>query len=262
MIKRIIKQILGFSIPNQSLSIYKTLLFNFTAFGFKGLFILPIYVYQNTRIYRVGCIKMRCPMKRGLLKIGELDYKSQGKTKFLNAGTIEIFGPVEIGGASIIENYGKIIFHGDNRLGDGCNIFIRESLTLGIETRIGFHSFIMDSDDHFTIDVETKQIGRNTKGIELGKYNWMGNTTFIKKGVKTPDYFIVASPNALLTKDYTSMPPYSVVGGSPVKLLKSGIRRIYNGEIEAKLNKHFKATLDNTVIWDVETKDLDMFCKQ
>ena len=90
----------------------------------------------------------------------------------------------------------------------------------------------------------------------------MGNTTFIKKGVKTPDYFIVASPNALLTKDYTSMPPYSVVGGSPVKLLKSGIRRIYNGEIEAKLNKHFKATLDNTVIWDVETKDLDIFCKQ
>lgn len=61
-----------------------------------------------------------------------------------------------------------------------------------------------------------------------------------KKGTKTPDYLIVASANALLTKDYTSLPPYSVIGGSPAKLLKSGVRRIYNSNMEQKINQFLK----------------------
>lgn len=84
IIKRIIYPMIGLSVPNQILNVYKTLLFNFLAFGFKGIIHCPIYVYNNVKICNVGKILLKCPMKRKLVMIGKSDYKSQGKTKFRN----------------------------------------------------------------------------------------------------------------------------------------------------------------------------------
>ena len=261
VIKRTLYPVLGLSVPDREIHIYKTLLFNFIAFGFKGLINTPVYIYGHTKIYRVGKINIHCPKSRGILKIGQLDYKSQGTTKFLNTGTIDIYGYTIIGGASIIENRGNIVFGGYNMIGDGASLIIREKFVLGEQSRLGFHTFVMDSDDHFTSDAETLIVHKNKKPIYIGKYNWIANKTVIKKGVKTPDYLIVASANALLTKDYTSLPPYSVIGGSPAKLLKSGIRRIYNQKEEAKLNKYFREnpSVDSVKI-DLGGKSFDEYC--
>lgn len=263
-IKRIIYPIVGLSIPNRFINIRKTLIFNYCAFGLKGIFKLPVFIYDNTNIYAVGIIKINCPWQRGLVTIGKLDYKSQGKTKFRNTGIIEIDGPVVIGGCSIIENYGTIKFGAYIRVGDGSTFLIRQGLVIGGQTRIGFHCFIMDSDDHYTIDVESKKVFQINKAISIGKYNWIASKTFIKKGTKTPDYIIVASANALLTKDYSDIPPYSILGGSPVKLLKVGTRRIYNKESEKLIYRFF---LDNPSLNSFtpdlcSDKELDEFCTQ
>ena len=71
---------------------------------------------------------------------------------------------------------------------------------------------------------------------------------------------IVASANALLTKDYSELPPYSVVGGCPAKLLKTGIRRIYNEENESFLKDFF--TYQNMDYYDLSNDDIDSFCKE
>ena len=68
----------------------------------------------------------------------------------------------------------------------------------------------------------------------------------------------MASANALLTKDYTDLPPYSVIGGCPAKLLKTGVRRVYNTEKERVLNNFFNSENTNFVI--EETIDLEEFC--
>lgn len=261
-IKRFILFLMGFSAPNQGINIPKTLFFNFFAFGFKGLLHRPIFVYNNVKIYKIGKIILHCPMKPGLLKIGQLDFKSQGITKFYNSGTIEIYNFVKIEGATIIENYGTIIFKGMNFISDGCNIFIREKLELGKQSRIGFHSFIMDSDDHYTINVENRQVSYNKKEIIIGNYNWIASNSYIKKGTKTPDYLIVASANALLTKDYTFLPPYSVIGGAPAKLLKSGIRRIYNTNMETMLNKFYKENPSKHFFQFNENTNLNEICDE
>ena len=114
----------------------------------------------------------------------------------------------------------------------------------------------MDSDDHFLVDVTTKEVIDNKKEIIIGKYNWIASRTVIKKGVKTPDYLIVASANALLTKDYTDLPPYSVIGGCPAKLLKTGVRRVYNMEREALLIKYFKNSFESYDFKDIEIDDI------
>ena len=262
MIKNIVKLMFGLSIPNQKINIYKTLLFNFLAFGIKGVLKCPVYIYRNTKIYSVGKINIECTWERGMIRIGKLDLKSQGVTKFINRGEITIRGYVKIEGCTILENYGTIIFNGFNRIADGSFVLIREELTIGEHTRLGLHSFIMDSDDHYTIDIETKKVVRNTKPIILGKYNWVASHSYIKKGVITPDYLIVASANALLTKDYSDLPPYSVIGGNPVRLLKSGIRRIYNKEEEKKIKKYFlNNSGENTFVYE-DTADIDKICLQ
>lgn len=260
LIKRIVYPCLGLSVPNRTINVYKTLIFNLLAFGVKGLFKLPVYIYYNTNICKVGKIVLHCPMRRGLVKIGELDYKSQGTTKFHNNGAIEIYGPVKIEGGTILDNSGVIEFHGYNRISESSMVLIREKLVIGEQSRIGFHSFIMDSDDHYTIDVETRQVKKNRKEIVIGRYNWMASNTYIKKGVRTPDYLIVASANALLTKDYTDLPPYSVIGGSPAKLLKTGVRRIYNTTNEKKMSDYFKKENKNFVV--DKTIELGNFCSQ
>lgn len=261
-IKRLLFSLIGLSVPNQSINIYKTLLFNFIAFGLKGIIYRPVFIYNNVKIYKVGKIIFHCPLRPGLLKIGHLDYKSQGLTKFFNSGTIEIYNSVLIEGANIIENMGTIIFKGMNRIADGCYIFIRKKLEIGEQSRIGFHSFIMDSDDHYTIDTESRQVSYNKKEIIIGKYNWIASHSYIKKGTKTPDYLIVASANALLTKDYTSLPPYSVIGGSPAKLLKSGVRRIYNSNMEQEIYQFFEEN-PYTISYKInDSIALDDVCKE
>lgn len=262
IIKKFLAACLGLSIRQQGVNYFKTFIFNYIAFGLDGIIKLPVLIYGNTKIYKIGKIEITCPWRKGVVSIGRLDYKSQGITKFYNAGYIKIEGPLHIEGCTILENTGCIIFRGFNRIGDGTNLFIRNLLDFGEQSRLGFHSMVMDSDDHFTIDTETHKINRTHKPIIIGKYNFIGNSTFIKKGTKTPDYLIVASPNALLIKDYSNLPLYSVVGGSPVKLLKTGIRRIFNEQEESKLRKFFNEhPLETSTVVDVKNEDIDNYCK-
>lgn len=59
--------------------------------------------------------------------------------------------------------------------------------------------------------------------ISIGKNCWVCNSCTITKDAKVPDNIIVAS-NSLISKDYTCIQPYSMIGGIPAKLLKTGCK--------------------------------------
>lgn len=257
---RFIKRIICMSEPTQHLCVYKSFIFNIRAFGFKTALKFPVFIFSNTKITKIGNIKINCELKPGLLSIGKADSKSQGCTKFLNVGNLNINGPVIIGGCTSFANSGTVIFEGNNLISEGSTIIIRNRLSIGEYSRIGFHSFVMDSDEHFTVNIETREVYPHTKQIVIGRFNWFGGYTFIKKGTKTPDYMIVASPNALLCKDYTDFPLYSVIGGSPVRLLKSGIRRIFNEEQQQKLETYFKQNPEIEKYTFEDNSNLDNIC--
>ena len=245
LIVGIIRLLFGFSTLGGNVCIYKTIMVNLCGLGLKGVIHLPIYVYGNVKIYKIGKIVFNCKLGRGIFKIGNLGMNAQGCTKFINQGVIEVNNPVDILGGTIFDNKGVVKFMGYNRIADGCLVIIRKGLTMGEHSRIGFLSSVMDTDIHFTVEVETGIVKNNKKSIEIGRYNYIGNTTHIKKGVKTPDYLIVASPNAMLNKDYTDkFPQFAVVGGSPVRLLKTGLRRVFNQQHEMELIRYFSNNRD------------------
>lgn len=260
--KRIIYPLIGMSVANQRIDIYKTIIVNLRLYGFKGIRILPIFIYKNTQLYNLGKIIFQCPLKRGILTIGRLDIKSQGITKINNKGIIYIKNYVEIGGATIIDNVGEICLNGYNRISDGCQLFIRSKLIIGEQTDLGFHSVVMDSDDHFTINIETKKINNNTIPIKIGYGCWIGCNTFIKKGAILPDYTIVASANTLIAKDYSDIPQYSILGGISGKVIKTlPTRRIHVQKIESELKTFFKEHPNSSYQYPEET-DINDICTQ
>lgn len=61
--------------------------------------------------------------------------------------------------------------------------------------------------------------------VKIGNDVWIGSHVAIKPGVKIHDGAIVAT-DAVVTKD---VPPYSIVGGVPAKVIKCVFRTILYG---------------------------------
>lgn len=252
----------GVRVQHHRLSLSKTIYFNFKSLPFRQACKLPIFIYHCTSIYRIGKIEIKSNnIFQGMIQWGKLGYKSPGNGKICNYGKIEFYGPVFFGGGCILENVGTMVFKGDTQIGEGTLMLIRDYLEIGRYTRIGFLSFFMDSDDHFTVNMENQKVSRNKASIIIGKYNWIANKTVVKKNTKTPDYTIVASSNTLLSKDYTENGEFCVLGGVPAKVIAKGIRRIYNYKAEAELNDYFKHNPESKYLQlDISQENLEKYC--
>ena len=242
-------------------NILATLWFNIKAFGLiKGLR-LPVYIYGPVKLRHIGKIDIKCPVRRALWVIG-LNHRSVVApfTMFDNQGVIEVYGSVYLNFGSTLSNHGTIVFEGKNLIGNKTDIHIYQRLEVGCNVSIGFDSRIMDSDMHYVVNVESRRVYSNTAPIRIGRYNWFGSNTFIKKGVVTPDYLVVASPNALLTKDYSNLPPYTVLAGAPAKPISQSIRRVYNFHNEQQISQFFKENRNASFYQVGDDAELDEFC--
>ena len=70
-----------------------------------------------------------------------------------------------------------------------------------------------------------------SRPIIIGNNCWIGNRTTINPGTIIPDFTIVTS-NSLVNKDYSDIDPYTLIGGLPCKVIKSGIVRVWDRKIE------------------------------
>ncbi len=246
----------------REINLLATLLFNIRAFGFTKGLQLPVYVYGRLKVKSIGKIIIKCPIKRELIKIGmNHDTVTAPYTLFHNTGTVEVYGRLRIGYGTTFCNSGTVIVRGNNLFGNKVDVNIRTRLDIGDNTFIGFESHIYDSDFHHVVDVDTRKVYRNSAPIIIGSFNWIGSNSFIKKGTVTPDYLIVASPNSMLAKDYSSLPPYTVLAGCPAKQVKQGIRRIYNYTLDLEIGQYFIQHPEANYYQLDEQADLDEICK-
>lgn len=240
-------------------NILRTILFNLRAFALHQALKCPVYVYGRVKVYAMGRIELHGTIRRGMIKIGlnQCD-TSHPCTIWNNQGVVEVHGRTWINHGCRIKNQGRIVFRGCDILSQDCVLDIRNGLEFGQNVSVGYGSEFVDSDIHYTIDVESRTILPNTRPIRIGAFNWLGSHTYVKKGAVTPDYTIVASPNALLLKDYTQeVKPYSIMGGSPARVIASGKRRLFNHQNETMVTSHLQS--HDCYVVDAEV-DLDEFC--
>lgn len=238
-----------------------TLWFNLRAFGLRRGLQFPVYVYARVKVYHMGRIDIKCPIRRGMLKIG-MNYANTALpyTIWNNQGVIELHGCTWIHHGCKLQNQGRIVFRGGDIISHACVFDIRSKIEFGKNVSVGYCSEFTDSDVHYMVDVDSRVVLPNKRPIAIGNFNWLGSHTFVKKGAVTPDYTIVASPNAVLLKDYSRVvPPYSILGGSPAHVIGHGKRRVLNFRNEIGITASFAQGNDLYTI--PNEVSLDEFCE-
>lgn len=95
----------------------------------------------------------------------------------------------------------------------------RERITIGNNVSIAYNVLIQDSDYHTTYD-ENGNPKPQTLPVVIEDNVWIGANAIILKGVTVGEGTIVAA-GSVVTK---SVPPYSLVGGNPARIIKQNIK--------------------------------------
>ena len=219
-------------------ALIKTIILNFNSLPRQIAWKFPIHVYTNTKIISTsGTIDIIDAIPYfGMIKWGwNHSFRSQGKTKIQNRGKI-IFGGEEkiIAGSEIVVFPNAELKIGSNCfIGENVLIYCTNAIELGTCVTISYQSDISDSDFHYCLDIHSGLVCPKNKSVTIGDYNWIGNRTTIKKGTQTPHHVIVASAGAVLSKNYiNTAEPFSILGGCPAKVIKTGMSRIWHNERE------------------------------
>lgn len=112
-------------------------------------------------------------------------------------------------------DFGKNISIGkDVFINSGCHFQDQGGITIGDGTLIG-HNVVLATINH---DLDPANNRKNHYApITIGNHVWIGSNATILPGVTIGEWSVVAA-GAVVTKD---VPPYTVVGGVPVKVLKT-----------------------------------------
>lgn len=118
-----------------------------------------------------------------------------------------------------------VFISGDGTLTIGSNTCVNENtiiavskdISIGRNCLIAARVYILDVDHEYSNRLTPICMqGYRTEPVSIGDDVWIGTQTVILKGVNIGDGAIVAA-NSVVTRD---VEPYSIVGGSPAKLIK------------------------------------------
>ena len=231
----------------------KTIYINFRLLPFKQAIRLPIVVSRATTLESLsGSIHFQSKPSFGIMKFGfnHSDLFSWRARRSI----IKIDGNVFAGdftqfgvGCSLIVDAGATLYLGNNfTIGGLSKIICRKKISIGDNFRGAWEVQIFDTNFHYIKNIEDGSVTRREHEVVLGANNWIGNRASVMPGTKTNSFFIAAS-NSLCNKDYTTMvPQYSLVAGSPAKLLKNNVVRVIDRE-EREIARLFKESSEKVL---------------
>lgn len=230
---------------------FATVYVNFRSFPISQAIKLPVYIYGRPKLYSLfGTMEIvGCKVKHGMITINKVQGGCPSNTSVQsnihNDGKMIFRGKAIIGtGTKILTLGNGIISFGDDvKITDYCNICAFTNVEIGDHSRIVHRCQVMDGNFHYIANIEKKTIRRYAHPIYIGKYCWICNGTSVTGGASLPNFTIVAS-NSLVGKNYMDIPEYSMIGGVPAKLIKTGFRRVENKDISQEVTKYFKDNPD------------------
>lgn len=148
-----------------------------------------------------------------------------------------------------LENNGVIVFKGSAVIGNDCYISIgskgqlelgnnfaataglklvcSNSIIFSNNTLIGWNCKFMDTNFHQMYDLKKDCFKPASGPIFIGENNWFATGCSVMHSVKTPEHASFGL-NSIITRN-AEMKSYSLMGGSPLRVLTEGVDRI-NGK--------------------------------
>lgn len=225
-----------------------TLYFNFRLLPWRQACKLPILIYGPVKFFWLkGKVVIRASeIFRGMITLGKnnefFDGDDGSAFVYMSENSTIIFnGPCALGnnynlrvGVNATLELGAYTFFGAS-----VKIICAEHIRVGDYTRIAYESQLVDTNSHYVYNEKTGSAAPKQGSIEIGRANWIGNRATINKGAHTKDMTIV-SANSMLNKDYTRLPEENqMLGGTPAKLITSGLHRIFSTSIDKVIDQHY-----------------------
>lgn len=228
------------------LNILATFWMNFKMLSLRQAIKFPIHCFGKIKFHNLsGHLIIDAPIKNGMIQIGyrwfDLWPTSYLPTQILFRGETIFQGECIISGGVYISSFTptSVLKIGSNvTIGGGSLIKAIEKISIGSKTRITGNCTVLDSNMHYVKDIENGVFSRLTHPIKIANNCWINAGSVITKGAVLPPYSIVAR-NSFIGKDMSQYGECCMFAGSPAKLIKKGIQRIFNYLLEGKLTEYF-----------------------
>lgn len=205
-----------------SLDLFKEILSRVIQF-LRGLLLKPFLKKANGFIFLGRNVKIRFKKK---LKVGRsiiigdnVEINALSKYGVVFGNNVLILKNTIIECTGVIRNLGEGLIIGDNvGIAQNCFIQVRGKIIIGNNVILGPNVSIFSENHVFSnIEMPISDQGETRKGVTIEDGVWIGTRAVILDGVKVGKNSIVAA-GAIVNKD---VPPFSIVGGIPAKVLKN-----------------------------------------
>lgn len=224
----------------------KSFYLNFAMLPFRQAIRMPIIVSKYTYFYSLpGKIELSSPPRFGMIRFGyfgeDVVTPKDTRTLLQIEGVMRLASNVHFGCGVVvrIEENATLDVETNVKISNRTKIICYDHIKICHDTRIAWECQLIDTTFHYMRNINDNSITELTKPVIIGAHNWIGNRCNIMKGAKTPDYTIIAAGS--LCNKYYDFPQYSLIAGTPAKLIKVGIYRCLDQEEE-----EIRATLNLT----------------
>lgn len=224
---------------------FATLYLNLRCLPLSQALRFPVWVFGRPRLMNLS---------------GEIEIAGEPRCGMVWFNHVIIGSPSNMGAQSEINIGGKIIFHGKARIRTGCRIVVDSdavleignglilgdyinigcatSIKIGNYARIAHRTQIFDTNYHYVANLNKRIVPPFSRPIVIGDHCWICNSATISAGAVIPDNTIVSS-NSLVNKDFSTIPPYSMIGGCPAKVIASGFRLVNKASKEREITRYY-----------------------
>lgn len=224
-------------------NIVKTLFFNFKMLPFRQAVRLPILFYGKVSVRSLkGKVTINHAIYPGMIRIGVKNKYVDTQvpdSKWIVNGRIIFNGPIEMArGSYVLVARGAVLTIGSQRsfYGSNLKIICFNRISIGDCVRITWDCQIYDTSFHYMEYLNGDEIKPLQGEVVIGDRVWIGNRTTVSKGSVIPNDTVVAS-NSLVNKDFSQFGQNIFIAGSPAVLKRSGVRRIFDLDRQAELDR-------------------------
>lgn len=206
----------------------KTIWFNFKALPFKQAIKIPFVLGYNTRINKVGVIKVEGRISPFMISLGLIRLNTDStseKIVWSNKGIVLFHGRAKFhSGAKInVRDGGFLSFGERNVIGSCTKIVCTNRILIGRDFRMSWEGQMFDTDFHFFTNMNTGKIHQRQKPIIIGNEVFIGNRCTIGKGVILPNGATVSCCSKV-SGDFTNEGDLPLIVGNPAKVVKTGCK--------------------------------------